>query len=177
MKKALLLLSLLLLVIISPGHAQAQRQFPSVLTPPPVPPLRVLVFDIGQGDSTLIVSPTGKIFLVDTGNDGTLLAAIRRSTGSQCRIDLFVASHPHADHIGSAAAVIHACRVASVVDNNFPSPTATHERYLQAVHESGARYIPAEPGQNFELGGGVKLTVLAPIKPFFKQIGTALGSK
>ncbi len=172
MKKALLLLSLLLLVIIAPVHALARKQFSSVLTPPPVLPLRVLVLDIGQGDSTLIVSPTGKIIVVDAGNpgnDATILAAIRRFTGPQCRIDLFVASHPHADHIGSAAAVIRACRVASVVDSNFTSSTSTYERYLQAVHDSGARYIPAEPGQNFDMGGSAKLTVLAPIKPFFKQ--------
>jgi beta-lactamase superfamily II metal-dependent hydrolase len=134
--------------------------------------LTIFALDIGQGDSELIVSPTGKIILIDAGNPGNqgiILAAIRRFTGPQCRIDLFIASHPHADHIGSAAAVIKQCQVSRVLDSGFQGSTTTQVNYLKAVTKSKAQFIKAEPDQNFDIGGGAKLTVLSPIKPFFTQ--------
>ena len=32
--------------------------------------LRILVLDVGQGDSTIIVSPTGESLLIDSGGQG-----------------------------------------------------------------------------------------------------------
>lgn len=160
MKRLLLTLAILLaLAPAAAGRQQARR-------------LLVEVLDIGQGDSTLIVSPTGKVVLVDTGDRGnqqTIISAIRRHTGSQCRIDLFVASHGHSDHIGSAVRVFEACRVATVLDSGHAHTTPTYERYLEAVEAEGARYVKAAPGQDFDLGGGAKITVLAPSQPFFRQ--------
>lgn len=156
-----LLLALLLCAVFAPAvAAQSDGR------------LRVEVLDIGQGDSTLIVSPTGKIVLVDTGEAGnqqTILAAIRRHTGRRCRIDLFVASHPHSDHIGSAVPVFRECQVATVLDSGYPHTTAVYRRYLEAVEASGARYIKAAPGQDFDMGRDAKITVLAPSQPYFKQ--------
>jgi beta-lactamase superfamily II metal-dependent hydrolase len=160
MKRLLLTLALLLAGLASTAGAQQPGR------------LRVEVLDIGQGDSTLIVSPTGKVVLVDTGEAGnqqTILDAVRRHTGRQCRIDLFVASHAHSDHIGSAVPVFRECRVAAVLDSGFPHTTRTYERYLEAVEASGARYVKAAPGQDFDLGGGAKITVLAPSQPYFRQ--------
>lgn len=50
---------------------------------------------------------------------------------------MFVASHPHADHIGSAAAIIRASRVAHILGSKYPSTTATYGRYLEAVEVGG----------------------------------------
>jgi competence protein ComEC len=66
--------------------------------------LRVTFLDVGQGDSTLIDFPDGRMALVDTGQGGRhpaaralrqLLAARRRQ-----RIDLVVITHGHPDHYG-----------------------------------------------------------------------------
>lgn len=161
--KRLLLALALLFSVFAPGVTAAPRTGDK---------LEVLVLNIGQGDSTLIVSPTGKIVLVDTGeagNQGTIVGAIRNVTKGDCRIDLFVVSHPHSDHMGSAVPVMKACQVAAVLDSGYPHTTAGYEKYLKAVEASGARYIKAEPGQDFDMGGGAKITVLAPSQPYFKQ--------
>ena len=134
--------------------------------------LEILVLNIGQGDSTLIVSPTGKIVLVDTGEPGNqqpIISAVRAYTGAQCRIDLFVVSHPHSDHMGSAVPVMKACKVANVLDSGYPHTTVGYRKYLEAVEASGAKYIKAAPGQDFDMGGDAKITVLAPSQPYFKQ--------
>lgn len=172
MKRLLTLLLLLLVVSIygaaAPGtRPQAQKN------------LEVYVLDIGQGDSTLIVSPTGKIALIDTGdtgNEGTILGAIRHITGPQCRIDLFVASHAHSDHIGSAVPILKACKVGTVLDSGYPHTTKTYENYLKAVEANGAKYVKAAPEWDFDLGSDAKITVLAPSQPYFKKTELRAGA-
>jgi competence protein ComEC len=146
-------------------------------SPAPVPAkgeLQVHVLDVGQGDSILVVSPAGKTALIDTGNPGNwgvIQNALKRVGARQ--IDLFVATHAHADHIGSAVDVLNNFPVQNVLDSRQPNNTRTYERYLEAVQEDvvskGGKFIAAQPGQTFDLGDGAKFTVLAPIQPFFTK--------
>jgi beta-lactamase superfamily II metal-dependent hydrolase len=128
------------------------------------------MLDVGQGDSILIVAPGGKTVLVDAGTPGsgkTVVDAMKRYNLKQ--IDLLVATHAHADHIGGADEVLRATKVTSVLDSQVPNATKNYEDFLKAIKETGAKYIGAEPGQKFDLGGNASLTVLAPIKPFFTK--------
>jgi competence protein ComEC len=150
---------------------------PAESNQPAVPVLSVYALDIGQGDSLLIVSPTGKTVLIDTGDTGNeqnVINALLNHGGK--KIDLFIASHPHADHIGVAAEVIKGSMVARVLDSGYPHTTKTYERYLLAVKDSGAQYIQAVPGQTFDIGGGAVVRVLAPIKPYFTKSDLREGS-
>jgi competence protein ComEC len=85
------------------------------------------------------------------------------------QIDLMVATHAHADHIGGADEVLRATKVVNVLDSQVPNATKNYEDFLKAIKERGAKYIGAQPGQKFDLGGGAQLTVLAPIQPFFTK--------
>jgi beta-lactamase superfamily II metal-dependent hydrolase len=146
------------------------RPEPSNLPPASGEPLRVHVLDVGQGDSVLIVAPGGKTALIDAGNPGNgkkILAALQREGIQQ--IDLFVATHAHADHIGAADEVIKGTTVSAVLDSKIPNETKNYEDFLKAIEEKGVRYIGAEPGQTFDMGGGAVLTVLAPIPPPFTK--------
>lgn len=145
---------------LSSSAAQAQQ------------PLQVFALDIGQGDATLIVSPTGKLVLIDSGDVGNLqsvLHAVRRFSGPRCRLDLYVASHPHQDHIGEADKIMRQCQIASVLDSGFPGTTKTYERFLRAIEETQTAFIKATPGRQFDLGGDARITVLGPSQPFFEQ--------
>jgi competence protein ComEC len=143
---------------------------PSPLPPASGDPLRVFVLDVGQGDSVLVVAPGGKTALVDAGNPGNgkkILAVLEREGIKQ--IDLFVATHAHADHIGSADEIIRGTTVSSVLDSGVAHTTKNYEDFLKAVEEKGARLIEAAPGQTFDMGGGAVLSVLAPIPPPFTE--------
>src|SRR5881394_1360677 len=94
--------------------------------------LQVHVLDVGpiEGDSILIISPTGRSVLIDAGDAGkgkVILDALKRYKID--KLDYFVATHPHPDHIGGADEVIKAIKVATVIDNGVdlstpkPSPT------------------------------------------------------
>jgi len=140
--------------------------------PPPASgeELKVVVLDVGQGDSVLIVAPGGKTALVDAGEPGdgkVILEALKRHGVGQ--VDLFVATHAHADHIGAADEVIDKIPVGRVLYSGVPNSTKNYEDFLKAVQKKGLDLIRAEPGQTFEMGGGAVLRVLGPTEPLFKK--------
>jgi competence protein ComEC len=93
--------------------------------------LQVHVLDVGpiEGDSILIVSPTGKSVLIDAGDAGkgkVVLDALKQYKVE--RLDYFIATHPHPDHVGGADEVLKSIKVANVIDNGVdlstPAPPA-----------------------------------------------------
>lgn len=141
--------------------------------PPPAPSgdmLRVHILNVGQGDSILIIAPGGKSVLVDAGTPGSgrvVLDAMKRY--GLDHLDLMVATHAHADHIGGADEVMLRTKVTTVLDSRVPNTTKNYEDFLAAIEKTGAKYVPASPGQKFDLGGNATLSVLAPIQPFFTK--------
>lgn len=129
--------------------------------------LEVYFFDVGQGDSELIRLPGGENILIDAGTSSTEdeLVGELRSLGAET-LDLVVATHPHADHIGGMAAVMDAFDVRQVVmprisESDTPT-TKTYENLLQSIADKGLTIMPAEPGDELLSSGGAVLTVLAP---------------
>ena len=62
---------------------------------------QIYYLDVGQGDSELICLPTGETILIDAGlkSGGDRLTAYLKELGVD-KIDILIATHPHADHIG-----------------------------------------------------------------------------
>ncbi|HWS53893.1 MAG TPA: ComEC/Rec2 family competence protein [Pyrinomonadaceae bacterium] len=153
--------------VVAPYLEQQRR-----VAPPPASgeEVKVVVLDVGQGDSILILTPGGKTALVDAGEPGDgkrILEAMKRHGADH--IDLLVATHAHADHIGAADEVIKAAPVGEVLYSGVPNTTKNYEDFLKAVDDKGLKLTRAEPGQVYELGGGARLLVLAPSEPFFKR--------
>src|SRR5712664_1925722 len=94
--------------------------------PKPSGELQVHVLDVGpiEGDSILIISPTGKSVLIDAGDAGkgkVVLDALKRYKVE--RLDYFIATHPHPDHIGGADEVLNGIKVANMIDNGVDLST------------------------------------------------------
>src|SRR4051812_38385936 len=80
--------------------------------PPSGKDMKVVVFDVGQGDSILVVSPTGTTMLVDAGDESKGKQIVEKLKGEGVdHLDYFVATHMHPDHIGGAPAVFGAFKV------------------------------------------------------------------
>ncbi len=142
------------------------------LPPPSGDELSVHMLDVGQGDSILVIAPGGKTVLVDASVPGSgkkILAALARYKVDH--IDLFIATHAHADHIGGADEVINGMTVKTVLDSKVPNTTKNYEDFLDAIEKRGVQYVGAEPGQTFKLTdkGDAVVTVLAPVQPFFTK--------
>ncbi|MEJ7711851.1 MAG: MBL fold metallo-hydrolase [Pyrinomonadaceae bacterium] len=118
----------------------------------------------------------GKIVLVDAGVPGSgrvVLDALRRLGAPQ--VDLLVATHAHADHIGGADEVIRAIKVLRVLDSTVPNATKNYEDFLSAIDETQAQYVGAAPGQTFDLGDGVVLDSARSPPAFLHQRAVARG--
>lgn len=129
-------------------------------------PLRVEFLAVGQGDATLIVSPTGKTVLVDGGppeRAESLLSALRARKRQS--IDLVVLTHRHADHLGGLTAVVRGFEVRMFMDAPFPHPTPLYAMLVRALEEKKVPVRQAQVGRIVDLGGETRLMVLAPIEP------------
>ena len=167
-RRGYLPVSLVLLALVVAGSFLLYQRCGRRREGPPPPfvtqgRLRVYALDVGQGDSLLVISPGGKSVLVDAGTPqsaGAMIAALRRHRIEG--LDLAVATHPHADHIGGMRRVLEAIPVKNFLDSGRDYTTPTFERMLKAVRDRGVRFIAAERGQIFELDSGARLEVLSP---------------
>lgn len=128
-------------------------------------PLCVGFLDVGQGDS-ILVTCEGESLLVDAGPPGedTKLLQTLRAAGVD-HLDYVVATHPHADHIGSFPELFRQIPVGVVIlpeaDARALEDPALYERFLSAVRVSGASVELAWPGKRYALGRA-EIRVLGP---------------
>lgn len=130
-----------------------------------LPSIAVHFVDVGQGDCAVIETPDGNL-LIDAGTKQSE-AAIKR-----CIDDLGITTfayaiftHPHADHIGSAAAIVEAYTIDSVVMPNAVSTSKTFEKLVTAIEEKDCRVIEGKAGRRLTLGG-LTIDLLAPVKAY-----------
>lgn len=125
--------------------------------------LRIYALDVGQGESLLIVTPGGKSVLIDAGGPqagGAVVAGLKRRGVRE--IDLAVATHPHADHIGGMRDVIAGFTVRNFLDSGRDFSSREYERLLAEIKNRNIRFIDARQGMTFELDSGVKLEAYFP---------------
>ncbi|HEY0264790.1 MAG TPA: ComEC/Rec2 family competence protein [Granulicella sp.] len=146
--------------------------------PPQVTPnsLELTAIDIGQGDSLLVVSPTGQTMLVDAGGPtGSFREAAeatsRFDVGDEVvspylwsrqirRLDVLVLSHAHSDHMGGMPAVLRSFHPRELWVSIDPQSTA-YNALLAEARELGVtvRHLHARDAIAW---GGAQITVLSP---------------
>jgi competence protein ComEC len=87
-----------------------------------------------------------------------VLPYILRRGGS---LDGFILSHPHTDHVGGAATVLHALHPMTYIDPGFPGSAEPYRRSLDVARTDRVRWERAHPGDEFDIDG-VSLRILAP---------------
>jgi len=125
--------------------------------------LYIHYLDVGQGDATLVVSPTGEIMLVDAGYNGKGESKILPflEDRSITSLDYIVATHYHADHIGGIDEVIDGLSIDSVgivYDRGWSYTTQTYTDYANVVQSIRTTI---QDSQVIDLGGGVEVTCVA----------------
>jgi competence protein ComEC len=124
------------------------------------PTLTVTFFDVGQGDAALIESPAGAHILIDGGPDPDVVATKLAALGVH-RLDLMVATHPHADHVAGLPVVLARVPVALVLDPGCAGSSPFYAAFLRAVTASGASFRHPRAGAELHVAD-VTLDVLGP---------------
>ena len=148
-------------------------------------PLRVAVFDVGQGDATAVLLPGGRTLLVDAGGVAAFADAARekdvpgfdigervvtlalRAVGVR-RLEGIVVTHGDPDHLQGAAGVLRHLRARSVWEG---VPVPPHEGLGALAARAGAlglswRTVQAGDRERF---GDVEVRVLHPPLPGWER--------
>jgi len=121
--------------------------------------LKVHFIDVGQGDSILIDFGETEI-LIDGG--GKSPGVVGYLTGLvDGPLEVMVATHPHADHIGGLIAVLESFQVAEVWHNGDTTGTQTYAEFMTAVQAEGAQVHIGRRQDSFTVGG-LALRILNP---------------
>ncbi|MCI0485573.1 MAG: MBL fold metallo-hydrolase [Blastocatellia bacterium] len=152
---------ILLLIAIAVGYYIYQQQRKPEPVPGPVAgKLTVHFLDIGQGDSQLIRLPGGETILIDSGDRGAPTVDLLKKYGVT-EIDLIIASHPHADHIGEMRDIMRAFKVKEVWDSGFNNNTKTQRDMLEEIRSRGIKLSLPKQGETRAIGQAL-LEVLNP---------------
>jgi competence protein ComEC len=134
---------------------------------PPGGGLEVHHIDVGQGDATAIRSPAGRWLLIDAGvaTDDYDAGALRvvpylRARGVR-RLAGLVVTHPDADHMGGAVAVLTALRPSWVGGPGVVVGKGQYLELLSSAKAAGIPWVALHRGVELELDG-VLVSVLWP---------------
>ena len=130
--------------------------------------LTLLFVDVGQGDAAIIRTPHGHWFAVDAGPldaDGrdagrrVLLPLLARERVS--RLDGFVLSHAHRDHVGGAKALADGIPIGAAIEPGEAFSDGAYDDWLTALATHRIRWHPARAGTEW-VADGVRFRVLHP---------------
>ncbi|MDD5747910.1 MAG: DNA internalization-related competence protein ComEC/Rec2 [Actinomycetota bacterium] len=120
---------------------------------------RMIVFDIGQGDSSFLQDKCGRTVLVDGGPDGKKIVRKLREYGVS-RIDLMVLSHPHADHITGLLSVMEEFPVGKILDPGTIVSDGLYHDFLKAADRKSIPRVLAFEGDDLKVSESTSIEVL-----------------
>ena len=124
---------------------------------------KIIMLDIGQGDSMLIQA-NGKNILVDASKIDTRKLLIDKLERYNVKsLDLVIATHAHEDHIGGMDAVFKKFAVKEVMDAGAPSTSKLYYNYLMKIKEKKIKLTVPTAGSKVDLGNGAYLEFLTPL--------------
>jgi competence protein ComEC len=147
--------------------------------------LEITSLDVGQGDAAVIRTPHDHMILIDTGGElehgggaisnaeragARIVLAYLRRAGIR-RIDLMLLTHPHGDHVGSAAPIIDSMPVGMIFDSAQAYRGRAYLDAIAAAHSHGVPVVRVKRGMRWMSDDGVTLEILAPSRPFLADTG------
>lgn len=123
--------------------------------------LKVYFMDVGQGDSTLIQTPGGANILIDGGikSAGQKVVSFLKSKDVG-KLDMVVATHPHADHIGGLIPVLNTFQVDKFVDSGKVHTSQTYIEMLTLIDNKNIPFEIAQKGKVYDFDNGFKMTTI-----------------
>ncbi len=139
------------------------------------------MIDVGQGQSVFLRDPGGQCALIDAGDrdDGERVSDYLRNQGVD-KLDLLIATHAHADHIGGMAQVVKDIAAEKIVMTYLPADmqptTRSYVLLLEAIKDRGEKITPASPGEQYSLGDAL-LTIVGPVQEYEDLNNTSVVSR
>ncbi len=126
--------------------------------------LRVVFFDVGQGDSIFIETPYKHQILIDGGPDSRILEKLNKEMPFWDKtIDLVILTHPEKDHLKGLLKVLERYKVEQILWTGVIHKTADYDKWKELIKKEKARITIAQAPQKIK-AGKVFLDVLYPFE-------------
>lgn len=123
----------------------------------------VYFFDVGQGDAIFIELPDGRQILIDGGPNDKVIEKLNSVMPFWDRtIDIVIATHADADHIGGLASVFAHYDVETIIWNGIESETKIFKEWKEAVSTEGSEVLVGEYGMRIGFSDILFFEILYP---------------
>lgn len=115
------------------------------------------------GDAAVIITPDDHVMMIDSGHPESSDQTVDflKDLGIT-KIDAYVESHPHIDHIGGFPAVANAFEIGHVYRTNVEHTTQTYTNFVNAVEEEGCPVTYLKEGDTLDLDSGIHIDIYNP---------------
>ncbi len=133
--------------------------------------LKVSFIDVGQGDSAFIEFPNGKCMLIDAAEKEESGKVINYLKHRGCKkIDYFIVTHPHSDHMGGAVDVMESFVIGVLYMTNAVNNTSSFEELLDTVERKGITLKRSMRGVEILKDENVKAEFLSPVSEEYEEL-------
>lgn len=128
------------------------------------------MIDVGQGDAIALRTRAGRWVLFDAGRiweggDAGRRIVVPYMAHRGGRLEAFVLSHPHSDHVGGAASVLEGMAPSRYVDAAFVTSNEAYRSSLVAARDHQVRWARVHPGDSLVVDEAT-IVFLAPDSAF-----------
>jgi competence protein ComEC len=128
------------------------------------------MIDVGQGDAIALRTRAGRWVLFDAGRiweggDAGRRIVVPDMAHRGGRLEAFILSHPHSDHVGGAASVLEGLSPSRYVDAAFVTSNEAYRSSLIAAREHRVRWARVRPGDSLVVDEAT-IVFLAPDSAF-----------
>lgn len=119
-----------------------------------------------SGDATILIAPQGEVMLIDSGHPqcGEQVIEALNRLGVQ-RIDLYVASHPHIDHIGSFPQIAQTFPIDKVYRSSLVYDSSHYHNFIQTIERMSLDVEMLSEGDSFSFGKDIAVKIYNPSEP------------
>ncbi len=119
--------------------------------------------DDKSGDSSLLISPDGKVMLIDAGLSECAPRIINflEELGID-KIDYFVASHPHIDHIGGFFSIADKFEIGKIYRNEVEYTTNTYKKFAKELEGMNIPVEYLKEGDEITFGDEIQVKIYNP---------------
>ena len=125
--------------------------------------LKVYFLDVGQGDAIFVETPSRRQILIDGGRNKKVVSELGRimSFGDRS-IDVVIATHPDADHIGGLPEVASRFDIGVYLEPGVESENSFDDELHARLEDKNTQTLLARRGTVINFGDGARLTILFP---------------
>ena len=131
--------------------------------------LQINFVDVGQGDSTFIITPKNKTILIDGGGSNTGSFDVGENTllpyvldKGYNKIDFMIISHFDSDHVGGLLTILEEIKVEKILIAKQEEQSENYKRFLNIVKEKNIPVIIGKEGDKINIEKDLYLDILFP---------------